>query len=91
MLATLEGEEKVVPEGGQITIRPWQYHTFRNASSEEDLQVMISLAPGEGGSDERFFRNIHSYLADCKREGKNPSFIQLLLFFYYGETFLALP
>jgi len=77
-------------------VKPGQYHTFRNASESEDMQILIEL-PRMGGNvgmfEEKFLRNSFSYEMDCKRDGNvgEPSPWQMILFMWDAEVFLAFP
>lgn len=83
MRATLEGSDTIIPAGDSITILPGQHHTFNNASDDEDLVISTGLDPMERERDEAFFRNLYSYLDDCRKEGVGPSLPQLMLFFAF--------
>ncbi|KDQ15472.1 hypothetical protein BOTBODRAFT_31796 [Botryobasidium botryosum FD-172 SS1] len=91
MLATLEGRERVIPEGGSITIPMQAFHTFRNASDTERASIEIGLNPSTRAKDECFFRNAHSYLEDCKKANMQPNILQLLLMFHENNVIMALP
>lgn len=93
MKATLEGANKDIPAGQSISIHPGEYHTFANASTVDPLQVVISVEvePGEDQADEKFFRNLYSYMDDCEKHKKGPSPFQMLLFLTSADTYLALP
>lgn len=88
----LEGVETLcTPSSGTITIPPQKAHTFwADPTSSEPCEVHISATP-TNGLDERFFRNIYSYLEDTAVQGIAPSLPQLLLFLDYAETSLAIP
>ena len=96
LLVTVDSEKSVVKTGESVTVKPGQYHTFRNASESEDLQILIEL-PRLGGNvglfEEKFLRNSFSYGLDCKRDGNvgEPSLWQMLLFLWDAEIFLAFP
>lgn len=48
-------------------------------------------SPEAEGVNERFFRNLYSYLDDCYVQGASPSLFQLLVFLDSAETSLAFP
>lgn len=74
-----------------MTILPELYHTFAfDTSLDEDLSIKIWAEPEEGASD-KFFRNLFSYLDDCRKAKSPPNTFQLLLFLHSGETYLVLP
>ncbi|KAG0643860.1 hypothetical protein HOY80DRAFT_879474 [Tuber brumale] len=95
LLATVDSEKAVVKTGESVTVQPGQYHTFRNASETEDLQILIELPrlKGVGMLEEKFLRNSFSYSLDCKRDGNvgKPSPWQMMLFLWDADTFLAFP
>ncbi|CUS15540.1 unnamed protein product [Tuber aestivum] len=96
LLVTVDEQKSEVRTGESVTVQPGQYHTFRNASESEDLQILIEL-PRLGGNvgmfEEKFLRNSFSYGMDCKRDGNvgEPSPWQMLLFLWDAEIFLAFP
>ncbi|KAG6986466.1 hypothetical protein G7Y79_00082g100820 [Physcia stellaris] len=91
MRATQEGSDKIIPAGQSITVEPGLYHTFYNNSMTENLSFSTGLDPMERERDEAFFRNIYSYLDDCRKAGKSPHIAQLMLFLYFFDCYPALP
>jgi hypothetical protein len=96
LLVTVDSEKTVVKTGESVTVQPGQYHTFRNASESEDLQILIELLRLDGNVgmfEEKFLRNSFSYGLDCKRDGNvgEPSPWQMMLFLWDAGTFLAFP
>ncbi|RDW64239.1 hypothetical protein BP5796_10741 [Coleophoma crateriformis] len=69
MQVKLDGAHKIVQQGETVTIMPGIYHWFSNASESEELVVDIGLNLNSKSRDERFFRNLYSYLEDCNRAG----------------------
>lgn len=96
LLATVDDERSVIKTGESMTVKPGQYHTFRNASESEDVQLLVEL-PRLGGNvgmfEEKFVRNSFSYGLDCKRDENvgETSPWQMLLFMWDADIFLALP
>lgn len=90
-VATLDGEEQTFKPGQKCIIQPGRYHTFKNGSQDEDLVFLIHFTPQERDRDEAFFRNIYSYLEDCRRAGMSPSICQLCLWMLIFDCYLALP
>lgn len=100
---TLEGKDIVVSASDPqpVTIPPRARHTFR-VDPTCDTKCMIAFTtavsprsspsnPEEEGTNERFFRNLYSYLEDCTNQGVSPSPPQLLLFLHSAEVSLAFP
>jgi len=92
MILTVDDKNQIVtPKDGKLVIKPGVYHTFHfNPDSTEDLIVRIWAEP-EDGATEQFFRNLFSYLDDCKKNKKAPNLFQLLLILHSSETYLVLP
>jgi mannose-6-phosphate isomerase-like protein (cupin superfamily) len=55
---TIEDEAIHVKEGGVITIQPGQYHTFCNASTEEEMEIEFVLEPETRLRDENYFSEL---------------------------------
>lgn len=91
MRAVLDGSDKIIPAGQSVTIQPGLYHMFHNHSQTEDLVFSMGLDPMERERDEAFFRNLYSYLDDCRMAGKSPHIAQLWLFHYFFDCYPALP
>lgn len=92
---TLEGVDTRLSAADPMPVHipPRARHTFRpDESYDGQCVIEISALPeDQRGLDERFFRNLYSYLDDCDRHGVAPSLPQLLLFLDSSETSLALP
>lgn len=91
MRATLEGKDHLFTAGQTLTIKQGLYHTFENNSDAEPLVVSIGLDHLERKRDEAFFRNLYSYLDDCRMAKRAPQLPQLCLFLYFFDCYLALP
>ncbi|KAL6716919.1 hypothetical protein ACLMJK_004831 [Lecanora helva] len=91
MRATVEGADKFMHAGQSVTIEPGVYHTYHNGSETEDLILSTGLDPAERERDEAFFRNLTSYLDDCRKAHRAPQTPQLFLFLYFFDCYLALP
>lgn len=66
-------------------------HRLQNTSSTQPLIVDVHLSPEEYEQEQRFFRNQFGYLDDCKRAGKAPSVVQLIVFLHREDTPVWLP
>ncbi|KAI5367963.1 Putative rmlC-like cupin domain superfamily, rmlC-like jelly roll protein [Septoria linicola] len=100
---TLEGQDKTIsasdPQPQRIPAGA--RHTFKvDDTCESPCTIEISTivsprspstSPEEEGANEKFFRNIYSYLDDCYVQGVSPKLPQLLLFLDSAEVSLALP
>ncbi|KAJ2979056.1 hypothetical protein NQ176_g3476 [Zarea fungicola] len=72
--------------GDEIIIPARTWHWFEGDHSTDDpLSIEVYYDKGQAEMEERFFRNVLNYLADCNRESIEPSIFQLLIFFYYFE------
>ncbi|KAK5464636.1 hypothetical protein LTS15_001198 [Exophiala xenobiotica] len=87
----LEGRKCVATTGEVVKIPEGAFHTFRNASSKDDLVVEFVLEPRNRERDEEFFRNTQTYRDDCKKAGIPRSMFQVLLFNYRANVVLAFP
>ncbi|ATY61322.1 Cupin, RmlC-type [Cordyceps militaris] len=68
----------------KIPARAW--HWFEgDQSADAPLAIEVYFDKGQPVVEERFFRNILGYLADCHREAMEPSICQLLIFFHHFE------
>ncbi|CAK4031899.1 -like cupin [Lecanosticta acicola] len=74
-----------------VTLPPFRYHRFANASSTEELRMNIQLDPEDYENEQRFFRNFFGYLDDCKRSRTAPSIFQLFVFLHSADVPLAIP
>jgi mannose-6-phosphate isomerase-like protein (cupin superfamily) len=92
---TLEGKEQTLSAADPMPVHipARARHTFRadDTCEEECVLTITATPPDQSGLSERFFRNVYSYLNDCKKHNKSPSAPQLLLFLDSGEVGLALP
>ena len=76
---------------GEISVPGGAYHLFYpDISTGEDVVLKIWALP-DYGADEQFFRNLFSYLEDCKINKKKPSTFQLLLFLHEHDISIAIP
>ncbi|KXS93906.1 hypothetical protein AC578_2248 [Pseudocercospora eumusae] len=73
-------------------------HTFRNASSDSELELEFVLSPtlsspGATGltAEEMFFRNTWSYRQDCAKAVVQRSLLQVMCFNWQGGVVLMLP
>lgn len=73
-------------------------HTFRNASSDSDLELEFALSPTLSSSsatglrnEETFFRNTWSYRQDCNSAAVQRSLLQVMCFNWQGGVVLMLP
>jgi len=92
LLVTIDGKQQAfTKQNGMLTIKPGLYHTFAfDTSLDEDLVIKVWAEPEEGATDQ-FFRNLFSYLDDCRKAKRRPNIFQLLLFLHSGETYMVLP
>lgn len=68
--------------GDKIKVPARSWHWFEgDPSPDSPLTTEIYFVKGDAVLEERFFRNVLGYLADCHREEVEPSICQLLLFF----------
>lgn len=73
-------------EGDKIKVPARCWHWFEGEpSADAPLEVQVYYDKGQAEMEERFFRNVLGYLADCHRENLEPSILQLLIFFYYFD------
>ncbi|KAF2396435.1 hypothetical protein EJ06DRAFT_585299 [Trichodelitschia bisporula] len=87
----VEGKASYATAGAQVTVPERAYHSFRNASEENELVIEFVLEPRFQERDESFFRNLQTYRDDCRKAGIPFALPQVLLFLYYADTLLALP
>ncbi|OAA77643.1 Cupin, RmlC-type [Akanthomyces lecanii RCEF 1005] len=72
--------------GDKVKVPARAWHWFEgDPSPDRPLATEIYFDKGDAVMEERFFRNVLGYLADCHREEVEPSICQLLLFFYSFE------
>ena len=92
LAAKLDGKEKTfLTKDGPLKIKAGAYHRFEiGLSANEDLVIKVNAQPEDGATDEKFFRNLFSYLDDCHKAGVAPSLFQLLLFLHDGDMSLAI-
>ncbi|KAJ5810671.1 uncharacterized protein N7503_002889 [Penicillium pulvis] len=86
-----EGQEIIKTSGQTMLIPIKTFHTFCNASAENELVIEFVLEPKWKERDEAFFRNVQSYRDDCRKAGLSRSLPQVLLFNWAGGVVLALP
>jgi len=93
---TLNGKENKISAtdpNPSISITPGAPHTFAPDPSYKGpcvIEISAETSPlSSEGIDERFFRNLYSYLEDCSRQNISPSLPQLLLFLDSAEVSLA--
>ncbi|SMR50978.1 unnamed protein product [Zymoseptoria tritici ST99CH_1E4] len=67
-------------------------HTFKvDPTHSGPCTIEISTTISPRGADDRFFRNIYSYLDDCYVQNLSPSLPQLLLMLDAAEISMAFP
>ncbi|KAJ6785621.1 hypothetical protein PWT90_00494 [Aphanocladium album] len=72
--------------GDELKVPARAWHWFEgDEKADPPLGVEMYFDKGQAEVEERFFRNVLGYLADCHREKIEPSICQLLLFFYHFE------
>ncbi|KAH8811277.1 hypothetical protein F5884DRAFT_269711 [Xylogone sp. PMI_703] len=88
----VEGQEFVYDETSpKISVPPTARHRYwADPSYDGECEVHISASPARG-LDEKFYRNLYSYLNDCERQKVKPSLPQLLLFCDSAEFSIAFP
>ena len=102
--SSLNCKSVVVGTGQSVKIPKGIVHTFRNASSREELELEFLLDPplkfsaagpesvhGLGDVEEAFFRNTWSYRNDCSSADMPRSLLQVLCFNWRGGVVLMLP
>lgn len=68
-------------EGETIVIPPWRRHRFENEpGGTEPLVIEYRYDAQRFAMEERFFRNGLTYMDDCRKAGRPPSFLQLCVF-----------
>jgi len=82
---------RVTPADGETSVPGGDYHLFYPDTSTGEDTVMKTWALPDYGADECFFRNLFSYLEDCKAHNIKPSLFQLLLFLHEHDISLAIP
>jgi len=87
----LGGRKKAAVAGDVVIIPEGQFHTFRNASHQDELVVEFVLEPRDRVRDEQFFRNTQTYRDDCRKAGMPRSLFQVLIFNQRANVILALP
>lgn len=72
--------------GEKIKIPARAWHWFESdENSDVPLSIEVYFDKGQAEMEERFFRNILGYLADCHRENIEPSICQMLIFFCHFD------
>ncbi|KAF7539873.1 hypothetical protein G7054_g1800 [Neopestalotiopsis clavispora] len=82
---------KLTKDDGVLCIKAGTRHRFWSDESSTESLVFHGWAdPRDAGLDnvldENFLRNLQGYMADCHREGLEPSIFQLALFSYEAST-----
>ena len=92
MVVKVDGKEQTFyAKDGPLKIEAGAYHTFDiGLSTNEDLVMKVNSQPEIGATDEKFFRNLFSYLDDCHKAGMKPSLFQMLLFIHDADASLAI-
>ncbi|KFY48678.1 hypothetical protein V495_01097 [Pseudogymnoascus sp. VKM F-4514 (FW-929)] len=67
-----------------------RFASYITVAARANSPAQVSASP-VNGLDEKFFRNIYSYLEDCDEQKVEPSLPQLLLIFDAAEFSLAFP
>lgn len=79
-------------KGDDIMVPAGKWHTFDVApESEEPLTVSYKYDAEYPEMEDRFFRNVMSYFADCRRAGRKPSVFQLMVFSMHNWMPIGLP
>ncbi|KAI0154649.1 fungal-specific transcription factor domain-containing protein [Xylariaceae sp. FL1272] len=95
LAASLDGKEYILTKHDEpLCIRAGTRHRFwSHASATESLVFRGWTDPQVADHilDENFLRNFQGYLADCHREGLQPSPFQLVLFAYEASTVVTPP
>ncbi|KAH8811237.1 hypothetical protein F5884DRAFT_268214 [Xylogone sp. PMI_703] len=72
-------------KGEKITIPARTWHRFEGDPSLDDpLTIEVRYDPSYAAMEERFFRNVISYLADCHKFGVSPNVFQMMVFFMHN-------
>ena len=85
------GKVELLGAGDRLDIPKRVVHTFRNASSEQHLELEFTLTPAiefvsdryrnsVGQAEEAYFRNVWAYRDDCNRYGLERSLMQVACF-----------
>ncbi len=92
LVTKLNGKEKTFSaKDGSFKVEAGVYHTFEiGLETNEDFIGKVNSQPEDGATDEKFFRNLFSYLDDCHKAGVEPSLFQMLLFMHDGDMSLAI-
>lgn len=78
--------------GDEIMVPAGKWHTFDVApESTEPLAVAYRYDAEYAQMEERFFRNVLPYFADCRKAGLKPSIFQLMVFCMHNWMPIALP
>lgn len=82
---------KLTKNDGVLCIKAGTRHRFWSDESSTESLIFHGWAdPRDAGLDnvldENFLRNLQGYMADCHREGLEPSIFQLALFSYEAST-----
>ena len=90
------GQEKIAKSAGnELVIPRGAYHKFTNASTTEPMTLEAKYTPPELVREERFFRNLCSYLQDVTTGGagmlQSASTAQLALFAWEADMPICEP
>jgi mannose-6-phosphate isomerase-like protein (cupin superfamily) len=92
---TCDGKKHICPAGESFTVKQYEYHSFANASSTEEMTLEASYDPPDRKREERFFRNLCGYLEDCSDKGKamgtGASFPQIVAFAWEADIIACGP
>ena len=83
---TPESPEAIVPAGSVHRFWPEE-----GGGQTGNLIIKVRVDKYPGGFDERFMRNMLSYIADCEKANTSPSLFQIILFGYAHDICLAFP
>lgn len=77
----LSGEKHILKAGDEITIPRWRPHRFESIPTEkkEPLVIRYRYDSQFWEMEERFFRNVLTYLDDCRKHKVEPSILQLCI------------
>ena len=79
----LRGQKIRLNAGDDITIPRFRAHRFEsipNEKTKEPLVILYRYDSQKWEMEERFFRNVLTYMDDCRKNGVEPSILQLCIF-----------
>jgi len=93
VIFTVDGKDITKTKAdGLLSLQPKTYHTFRaDPNSPEEIIMLVTAQPEDGGITERFFRNIYGYNEDCIEQKLSPNICQIFLFLDSSDTYPVLP